>query len=371
MFNPSRLTLARQRRGWTKRQLAESVGVTPRAVSQYENGDRSPSEESLEKLAASLQFPSAFFVAGEPPLLTPDAASFRSLRSMKAYERDMALSSGSIAVMLNQWIDENFYLPEADLPEFDEDEIDPETAAIALRNHWNLGDRPISNMVHLLESKGVRVFSVVVDAKAVDAFSIWDKNTPFVFLNHGKTAERMRFDAAHELGHLVFHRYKGPGCTSVSQEKFVDAFASAFLMPKTSILAKMKDFSGYITTQGIISLKKFWGVSAKALNYRLGQLGLVSEWVQRSIFIELSTLGYTTTEPEPMKHESSQVLAKIFATLKKEGVNRRDIANTLAVNLRDLESLVFGLVITDVSAGNAEQAKRPTPPKEFKLHLVK
>ncbi|WP_376773772.1 ImmA/IrrE family metallo-endopeptidase [Rhizobium mongolense] len=66
--------------------------------------------------------------------------------------------------------------------------------------------RAAQNMVHLL----VRVFSLVENTRTVDAFSVWRGIRPFVFLNTIKTSEHGRFDAAHELGHLVLPRHGGP-----------------------------------------------------------------------------------------------------------------------------------------------------------------
>jgi Zn-dependent peptidase ImmA (M78 family) len=86
----------------------------------------------------------------------------------------------------------------------------PADAAIALRTHWGIGQRPIGNMVHLLESFGIRVFSLAERATQVDAYSLWLRGLPFVFLNTLKTAEHSRMDAAHELGHLVLHRHGVP-----------------------------------------------------------------------------------------------------------------------------------------------------------------
>jgi hypothetical protein len=67
-------------------------------------------------------------------------------------------------------------------------------------------------MVHLLEARGVRVFSLAEDAADVDAFCFWHKRAKddppaaFVFLNLQESGERGGFDAAHELGHLATHR---------------------------------------------------------------------------------------------------------------------------------------------------------------------
>lgn len=76
-----------------------------------------------------------------------------------------------------------------------------------VRAHWRIGELPIGNLIHLLESKGVRVYSLAEQGKSLDAFSLWHQNIPFVFLKTNKTAEHSRMDAAHELGHLVLHRH--------------------------------------------------------------------------------------------------------------------------------------------------------------------
>src|ERR1019366_8677635 len=65
-----------------------------------------------------------------------------------------------------------FNLPEPKLIDLSH-ERDPAAAARTLRQVWALGEQPISNMVRLLELKGVRVFSLAENTKNVDAFSCW------------------------------------------------------------------------------------------------------------------------------------------------------------------------------------------------------
>src|SRR5262249_25369006 len=112
------------------------------------------------------------------------------------------------------------------------------------------------NMVHLLESKGVRVFSLAQECREVDAFSLWRGELPFVFLNTMKSGERGRMDAAHELGHLALHRHGGPGGRDAESE--ADRFASAFLMPEGSVLALGLRNP---RVDQLIKLKKKWKVS--------------------------------------------------------------------------------------------------------------
>lgn len=91
----------------------------------------------------------------------------------------------------------------------------------------------------------------IVDAAEVDAFSMWRQSTPFVFLNTKKSAEHSRFDAAHELGHLVLHRHGSPQGREAERE--ANAFASAFLMPRASVLAYAPRMA---TIDHLIKLKK-------------------------------------------------------------------------------------------------------------------
>lgn len=369
MFNNTRFALARKRRGLTKRALAQEVGVTDRSITAYESGQTLPENQTVEKIALALRFPIEFFFADDVEELPVEVASFRALTKMTAAQRDIALSAGAVALLLNQWIEKKFDLPAPDFPEdyrvfangksktdthmqsSEGDsypnlgrENDPEAAAEMLRRYWELGELPIKNMIALLESKGVRVFSLSVDAREVDAFSMWYGDCPFVFLNTKKTAERCRFDAAHELGHLVMHRHGAP--QGQEAEKEANAFASAFLMPRRSILANAPRTA---TLKSLISHKKYWNVSAAALNYRLHSLSLTTDWTYRTLCIDLAKLG-RGHEPEPSPFETSQVLKKVFASLREDGISKYDVAKELLIQPEEIDELTFGLMLNALNS---------------------
>jgi Zn-dependent peptidase ImmA (M78 family) len=338
MFNPTRLTAARQRRKLTKKGLAEALGFDEKTIRRYEVESEVPPASTLERIASALDFPIGFFYGPNLDTLPIEAASFRSLKAMLARDRDAALVAGSIAFLLDDWVAERFTLPTTDLMDFKE-VIDPEAAAEALRYKWGLGDRPIANMVHLLEAKGVRVFSLMENTKNVDAFSVWRRGTPYVFLNTFKTAERSRFDAAHELGHLVLHKHGGAHGGGQESERQANAFASAFLMPKAAVLAKLPRV--YSLNQ-IVQAKKAWRVSAAALNYRLYKLGASSEWLNRRFNIQLSE-AYGQSEPEGIQRETSLLWEQVFTQLRSEKVTKHEISEQLCVAISEFESLVFAL----------------------------
>ena len=89
-LTPSRLTLARKRRGMTLVRLAGDIGISTRSLSAYENGRQQPMPHALRALADALAVPAAFLQAPEIDEIPPDAASFRALRKMTASQRDTA-----------------------------------------------------------------------------------------------------------------------------------------------------------------------------------------------------------------------------------------------------------------------------------------
>ena len=55
---PQKLKEIRIKRGYTQRQLAKSIGVTPATISRYENGTRKPNAIVIRNLAIILEISS-------------------------------------------------------------------------------------------------------------------------------------------------------------------------------------------------------------------------------------------------------------------------------------------------------------------------
>lgn len=345
-FNPKRLDLARRRRGFTKVELADAIGVSVRTLTSYESGQSVPGVRVLPRLAGALQFPPEFFSGPdleEPPT---EGASFRALSTLSARQRDQTLGAGAIALELSRWIDSRFELPPSSVPRFEG--LDPETAALAVRSEWGLGQMAIKNMVHLLEAHGVRVFSLVEECEAMDAFSFWRGDIPYVYLNTRKTTERSRMDAAHELGHLVLHRGGRRGRT---YEEQANQFGAAFLMPRDGVLATAP-FGGSLNS--ILRAKQRWGVAAANYTHRLRKLGLLTEWQYRSLFIELGKHGFRRGEPGGLQAETSQIFSKVFQVLQQDGVTKKEVARDLAIYPSELDRAIFSLVLSPSSPVDQE-----------------
>jgi Zn-dependent peptidase ImmA (M78 family) len=359
-FNRTRLSVARKRKGLSKLAFAKKIGVSRKSVEAWESGSLKPIDDAITQIVRVTGFPREFFMGDDLDEPSIESGSFRSMKTMTAAHRDMAHSQAILGLLFNSWLDKKFDLPPSDIPDLSR-EPDPETAAEVVRRAWGLGVLSIRNMVQLLESKGVRVYSLAVDARQVDAYSVWKGDTPFVFLNTNKTAEHSRYDAAHELGHLVLHRHGSPQGNEA--EKQANKFASAFLMPQGSVRPVAPRFP---TFDILVKLKRRWGVSVAALAYRLHDLDLVSDWHFRALYMQIAKYG-KAREPNPIPRESSVVLKALLASLYADDYNRARIAGELALPTTELEYLLSGLTMTLIQTGGH---KTPTT-KETKLTRIK
>lgn len=303
-ITPSRLTWARRRRGLDQVKLADSIGTSVRSIKAYESGEFAPGADSLRGIARALRFPERFFLGDTIDDLIPTAI-FRAGTKLSARMRDAALGSAAVAIAFNQEIERFFELPEPDFPDLGH-RRSPEQAADFLRLKWHVDDGPIESMMQLLESKGVRIFTLPADAAGVSSFSVWHRDRLFVFLSPANSDAERRFDLAHELGHFVLHQDAPAGPKA---QRAASAFASAFLMPTAAMRAE----GASMTADRLVPLAKAWGVPALAMADRLHKLGLLTEWQYRSFRVEIATKEGRQGSVPGVPQERSELLSRVFA----------------------------------------------------------
>lgn len=330
-LNPERIQVARMRRGLTKVELAQRLAVTPRTVTKYETNG-APAAAAAD-LAAAVEFPASYFRRGAAPTLCTDEVRFRAARRATARQRESATAAGVAGVEIDQWISERFVRPSLDLPTFEG--MGPRTAAASLRAMWGLGTKPLPNLVQLAESRGVRVYTLPPFADVVDAYSIWRDDVPYLFLARRKTPERIRFDVAHEIGHLVLHSNEPDG--TAEQEREADAFASEFLMPEAGLDEYVR-FNA--TVPELLEIREYFKVSAMALTVAAHRASRLSDWTFRQACIVLSQNGFRSSEPGGMaNYEMSRVFPSVFSS---PSVSAGEIARDLGIPVSDVHALTFG-----------------------------
>ena len=246
----------------------------------------------------------------------------------------------------SDWMNREFVLPASNITDLSE--LTPENAALAIRSCWKLGEEPIPNMIALLESHGVRVFSVCEISDTIDAFSFWsdERNRPFVFLTTAKSAKRRRMDAAHELGHLVLHKktnIMGTGTREIESE--ADRFASELLMPESGFRATL---SLGISFDTLKEVKRYWKTSLAATVYRAHQLHLLSDWQYHNLFKRISKEGHRHSEPDGIEKERSQILDQIIEMYSGEPHGIESLSASTGLSPSDLLSLSFKPPLTAI-----------------------
>ena len=329
VFDPARLTQARQLAGLTKAALAARIGVSGAAVSQWESVISPPRPDHLRRAAEVLDVPVEFFAAGRPFAQLDGAdAHFRSLRSTKAAQRGKAVAFAQQVWELAHILERHVQFPVIDLPGFLFDDPTrlgdtPAEVARALRAHWGIKPGPIPHLVRTMEMRGIVTTMVAFagdDTPTVNAFSTSRMPRPVIVLTPDRSDDVCwhRFTAAHELGHLVLHRDAAPG--DAEQEREADAFAAEFLTPADQIADQLPH---RFDVKALRQLSHEWGVSIKSLVYRSRETGAISDAVARRAYQRLNHLyevGILGADPVTQyPGETPALLAKAFELAETHG----------------------------------------------------
>lgn len=341
-FNPESLTIAREYRGYKKNELAIKLNLTPSAITQFEKGEVKPTPQTLADLCSVLRFPASFFTQNiDFPLITHEQCHFRSLMSCSQIERRRMVAAGNLIGKIVKFVDERIEFPTEQVSDSishgTETAGEVEEVAEKVRKDWGLGLGPIDNVIHLLEAKGILVFRLLEESRKLDAFSLWQGKRPFIFLNSEKgSASRSRFDASHELGHLVLHSEYLPG--NKFQELQANQFASAFLMPRETFL---KECPRRLVWNHFLELKQRWKVSLAALVRRAKDLKIISEDTYKRANVQIQKNGWKYNEPSEPEIETPTILPQAVDLLDKSNLGISHIAEKLSISEFDLRWLIF------------------------------
>ena len=320
IFRGDRLKTARRLRAMTLTALAAETGISKQSISLYENGENTPEYERGCRLATALHVPYDFFFQEDRCGTTTPVTYFRSLNS--ATKLDRAAQSLKLEFVAKAYEALLTYLdfPRLNLPAVDfspiDDEYDEEASksmaieieqiASDLRSYWKLGNGPIKDLQYVLESNGIIVTGFETGAGTIDAFSqrtiLSDGEICFIALDQGTKPEgRIRFDMAHELGHLLMHPWS-EDLEGISKDEFrmretqANIFASAFLLPRDSF---GKDAEMYPTDlKYYLWLKKKWKSSVQSMIYRSHQLGIITSNQYQYMMRQVSKNGWRQNEPD-------------------------------------------------------------------------
>ena len=332
-FRGERLRLARLFRGLSLEELGGRVAATRQYMHQLETAARVPTPEMVEALAAALKVVPSFFARSAIVAIAPEHCHFRKQATTPQSVVQQVLARGTLLDELVAAVSVEVDLPQVDFPQIPAADLrEVEAAAEACRRHWRLGlGGPIQSMTRVVEAAGAVVTHFPGLSERVDALSIHRPRPVIVRSAAKESVVRLRFDLAHECGHLVMHQ----GVETGDRETEIQAhrFASAFLLPATAFAAEFPRRAHYLDWPGLYTLKRRWGVSVRAIVRRAYDLGMIDAAQYRTANVHLARTGQAKGEagdndwPWP---EEPELLAVALAAIEEDAPGAR---GTIAARL--------------------------------------
>lgn len=351
-FVPGRLRMAREARALRQIELAHRVDRTAATISKWENDEQPqrPEPAVLPVLAQALDVEVSWFLK---PLEKQrhSAAFFRSLKTELEMMRLKAKGRLDFVEAIEHVLSEHVDLPEVDVPDLLNGQHfaslrfeDIDAIAGACREHWDLGDGPIDDLMVVIENAGVVVAEDQIGSEKLDGLSRWalTNGRPYMLLAQDKrVGVRRRLDAAHELGHIILHRFVTPQELEDHFRLIEDQamwFAGAFLLPQESYADDI--FS--LSLDAMLSVKKKWKVSVGAQIKRLSNIKKFSDHYERRLWQYYSHRRWRTCEPYDDEIEIEQPInlkEAIQLLIDEDGMSRDELVREIGISRSDICAL--------------------------------
>jgi Zn-dependent peptidase ImmA (M78 family)/DNA-binding XRE family transcriptional regulator len=290
-----RLLKFRKTAGLNQEHVARELGISRPTYIAIEKGKRAASADEVIALAQAVRRQVHELVRDQEPVhiephlrMGVDASAsdadqvIEGIASLEAFAEDYRALERLLAAPLT-----TNYPPEVRLPRRGHLHDFAEDVATGERSRLQLGDKPVIGLRRLLESEvGVRVFVDRLPSRVAGLYAFVAELGCCIMVNSQHPRERRRASLIHEYGHFLVDRYK-PGVDyffsgerKPANERFVEVFGMAFLMPATGVRRRFNetvDASGDFQVGDLVRAASFFDVSVQSMTYRLEGLGLVGK----------------------------------------------------------------------------------------------
>ncbi|MBQ9172409.1 MAG: helix-turn-helix domain-containing protein [Bacteroidales bacterium] len=263
-----RLKSAREMKGLSMEGLSEKMDniVSRQSIYKYEAAKMLPDSIVLIKLAEVLNVKVDYFFRPFSVALTD--IEFRKRAKMSEKERKSIQQRVMDHVERYFEIEDILGIEENSAPGFVDKIVKTRRDAIniaqQLRQKWELGEDGITDVMNLLESKGIKIieFNANDDFDGLSGTAGDDK---IIVLNSNiKSTERKRFTAIHELGHLIMKFDES--LDDKTRESLCHSFASEFLIPLKVFKSILGDISkSTLNMVAFAEIQHNFGISIDAL----------------------------------------------------------------------------------------------------------
>jgi Zn-dependent peptidase ImmA (M78 family) len=277
--------------------------------------------EDFQRLVALLRFPPTFFTTAPTSRVTGRDLLFRAPKSTTVAEKEYLAVFASVVGDLLGELNGLAKLPPVLLEPVPVG-TDVVTAAAQARRVLGIAPQaPIKSLTYELEAAGVPVVLRMKHSRSTGLVD-WEtgedepagllterhlgcsartgayRERPLVLLRALDSWERTRWTVAHEIGHVLLHRY---GEVSDEQEREASRFASELLAPAEALA---REVPAVPTLGDLVEVKSKWRISLGALIIHLRESKLIDEvradTLQRQLYTRVNPeTGHTWGKTEP------------------------------------------------------------------------
>ncbi|MDO5134744.1 MAG: XRE family transcriptional regulator [Eubacteriales bacterium] len=282
----------------SKKELASRIGVTPMAVTHYENGERTPDMKTIKAMAKALDVRITDFLSSRSENLAFVHGKFRKNSKLTAGQQEY------IREAVEEYMGRFYSVVDilggevmSDAPKVHELMLagSPEENAQKMRDYLGVSaSGPIGNLVQLLENRGILVYAYSIENDSFSGMNGQVNKRPYIIFNRHMSPERIRSTIAHEMAHFIFVWPEEMGEKEV--EKMATAVSGAFLFPE----ADAKRELGLRRTR--ISKDMEWvcreyGISMYLLVKRAALCGIITNSIEKDFYVKAGQAGWKKNEP--------------------------------------------------------------------------
>lgn len=340
-----RIRSARMLAGLSLRELSNALKgmVSHNAISKYEKGEVMPDSKVLIALAKVLGVQTDYFLRSQTVEISQIEFRKKSSllqkkeNSIKEVIKDNIERYIELEGFLN--LKKQFNNPLKDLAINNANDV--ENAAEHLLDSWNLGINALPSVIEMLEDNDIRVVEIEADEK-FDGLSGWANQViPVIVINKNFTAERKRFTALHELGHLLLN-INIQAFTHKEIEKLCNVFAGTMLLPKKTILKELGSERSLVSLNELIYIKETYGISIQAIMARAKYLEIISNdhYIRFRIWVNTNEnnkkeIGYGTYKGVEQTSRFKQLLYRATAEEVISMSKAASLSNVKLAQFRD------------------------------------
>lgn len=324
-MNGEQLKRAREIRGYTQTDLANDpdIDVSQAAIARIEQNLLEPSDDLIDRLARKLDFPVGFFHEPNSFDFPQGSFLFRCLKALRSKKRTQITQTAWAGFKMYDSMAKRLNVKPSTFPRLTDHGIFSTTQI--LRSALGIeSDKPIRNLVNLLERAGVVIIAIPLDIHEHDGFSVWIKDRPVIVLSAGKPGDRQRRTLTHESIHLAIHHTVAGDLDQI--EKQANEYTNEMLGPGDVMYNEIQI---PVTLSSLAELKPRWGVSIQSLIERSYELNIITPNQRTYLWKQVSMNGWRREEPYPIKNERPRALQYMAELLYGETgrVNYDDLAS--------------------------------------------